>query len=218
MDAAGSTMADQQFTRRAVLTGGAATAALAVGTGTAAAQAAPDFDGWMSDVGNYEQVTDARGQGEVAVGVGTEGNGGAFAFDPPAVQIDPGTTVVWEWTGEGGGHNVAGMEGATFNSGSPVAEAGTTFEHTFDSEGVFKYQCDPHAALGMKGVVVVGEVPGGGAGGAATPAEADPEEMGVPFQAHYVGIATILMMIVTLIFTFFLLKYGESPHSSHGDR
>ncbi|WP_459862429.1 plastocyanin/azurin family copper-binding protein, partial [Haloplanus litoreus] len=60
----------------------------------------------MSDVGNYSEVADATGQDEVTITVGAQGNGGAFAFGPPAVQIDPGTTVVWEWNGEGGQHNV----------------------------------------------------------------------------------------------------------------
>ena len=46
--------------------------------------------------------------------------------------------------------------------------------------------------------------------------EKEPHEMGVPFQAHYVGLATILMVLVSLIFTFFLLKYGESPNTGQG--
>jgi hypothetical protein len=41
--------------------------------------------------------------------------------------------------------------------------------------------------------------------------------MGVPIQAHFVGIATILAIIVSLVFTFFMLKYGESPHASGGN-
>jgi hypothetical protein len=41
--------------------------------------------------------------------------------------------------------------------------------------------------------------------------------MGVPFLAHYVGIATVLMMIVSLIYTFFFLKYGESANTSGGN-
>jgi halocyanin-like protein len=139
-------------------------------TGTATAQSGP-FDGWMSDVGNYEGLVDATGQGEVTISVGAEGNGGAFAFDPPAVRVDPGTTVLWEWTGEGGQHNVVAEEGGEFES-ELTTEAGFTFEQTFDAEGVVKYYCTPHRALGMKGVVVVGDVEtgaaeasGGGGGG-----------------------------------------------------
>jgi hypothetical protein len=66
----------------------------------------------------------------------------------------------------------------------------------------------------MVGTVVVnesGSAPGGGA------EEADPKHMGVPIQAHFVGIATVLAIIVSLVFTFFQLKYGESPHAKGGD-
>jgi hypothetical protein len=68
----------------------------------------------------------------------------------------------------------------------------------------------------MKGAVVVGsDYPGAGGGGASTPI--DPEHMGVPFQAHFVGLATILALCVSLVFTFYLLKYGESAHTKGGN-
>jgi hypothetical protein len=69
----------------------------------------------------------------------------------------------------------------------------------------------------MLGAVVVGsDYPKTAASGESGP-NTDPLHMGVPFQAHFVGIATILMMVVSLIFTFFLLKYGESPHAKGGN-
>jgi len=192
----------------------AAAGAVAASAGTAAAQ--PGFGGWMDDVGNYSEVTDATGQSEVTIGVGTEGNGGNFAFGPPAVQVDPGTTIVWEWTGEGGQHNVQSEEGADFES-ELSAEAGFTFEQTFEEEGVIKYFCQPHLSLGMKGVVVVGAMPseGGGGEGGGGGEEKELEELGVPIQAHWVGSATILGIIVTIIYTFYILKYGESPNTGN---
>jgi halocyanin-like protein len=195
--------------------GGSAAAGTAAATATpAAAQAS--FDGWMSDVGNYSEVADATGQDEVTITVGAQGNGGNFGFDPAAVQVDPGTTVVWEWNGEGGQHNVVAEEGGEFES-ELVADAGFTFEQTLDSEGVVKYFCQPHRALGMKGVVVVGAMPGGGeGGGGGGGGEVDLHELGVPIQAHWVGSATILGIIVSLIFSFYVLKYGESPHTGTG--
>ncbi|MFD1634586.1 halocyanin domain-containing protein, partial [Haloplanus ruber] len=174
--------------------------------GTATAQAS--FDGWMSDVGNYSEVTDATGQDEVTITVGAEGNGGAFAFGPPAVQIDPGTTVVWEWNGEGGQHNVVAEEGGDFES-DLTAEAGTTFEQTLDSEGVVKYFCQPHRALGMKGVVVVGSMPdsggggggeGGGGGGATGPA--------VPDSAKALVVALTSGLVSVLALAYFFIRYG----------
>ncbi|MFB6166019.1 MAG: halocyanin domain-containing protein [Haloarculaceae archaeon] len=168
---------DDHRSRRAFLrtaaAGGAAAAVAAEATGTAAAQESGgsgggDFGGWLSDVGNYDgDVVDATGESQVTIDVGAQGNGGNFAFDPPAVKVDPGTTVVWEWTGQGGGHNVVG-ENREFTSGDIVAEAGHTYKKTFQEKGTVKYYCEPHRPLGMKGVVVVGqasEEAGGGGGG-----------------------------------------------------
>lgn len=203
------------ISRRAFVRTTVGATAAAGATGVARAQSPPDFDGWMSDVDNYEQVTDETGKQTVTVSVGASGNGGNFAFAPPVIQIDPGTTVQWKWTGQGGGHNVVD-EGGEFESGSPVSEAGVNFEHDFEDAGTYKYYCQPHRSLGMKGVVVVGPLETGGAGGGGQ-AETDPQAMGVPFQAHWVGIAAILATFIALVFTFFLLKYGVSPHASGGN-
>ncbi|MFB6106338.1 MAG: halocyanin domain-containing protein [Halobacteriaceae archaeon] len=187
-------------------------AAAAEGGGGGGGGTKPDFGSWIADVdGGYK---DARGSDSVTVKVGASGNGGNYAFDPSGLWVDEGTTVTWEWTGQGGGHNVHAMKNADYSSPT-ASEAGHTFEHTFDSGGqIVEYECQPHASLGMKGSVAVGDgVPtvstGGGGGG-----ELDPETMGVPFQAHYVGISTVLMVLVSLVYTFFVLKYGESPHAS----
>ncbi|WP_248896556.1 halocyanin domain-containing protein [Haloplanus halobius] len=151
---------DARLGRRRLLRAGAgAVGAGLVGagaTGTALAQSEP-FGGWMSDVGNYEGLVDGTGADQITVDVGAEANQGSFGFGPPAVQVDPGTTVVWEWTGQGGQHNVVAEEGASFES-DLSAEEGFTFEQTFEEEGVIKYYCLPHRAMGMKGVVVVGDI------------------------------------------------------------
>jgi len=158
---------DRDVSRRGFLrAAGTGVAGAAVGAGTTSsvvAQEAP-YEGYLSSVDNFDGTTaDMTGQDEVTIAVGAEGNGGGFAFDPPAVQVDPGTTVVWEWTGAGGQHNVLG-EAGSFES-DLVEEEGFTFEHTFDSEGVVKYFCQPHKALGMKGVVAVGDAAEEGSGG-----------------------------------------------------
>jgi halocyanin-like protein len=210
--------------RRAVLRGGAG-AATATAAGTATAQEGADGDGggggterpvWPDYVSDARDqgYEDLRGQSDVTIQVGAGSDGLSFA--PTFVWIDPGTQVTWEWTGEGGGHNVVANSGADFRSGDPVSEAGTTFTHTFEEAGMVDYYCNPHEGLGMKGAIAVGadvetETIGGGGG---TPV--DPEHMGVPFHPHYVGVATIVMMVVSLLFAFFVLKYGESPHTSGG--
>ena len=147
--------------RRNFLRAGAAAGLAAAATpavGTVAAQESPQtFDGWLDGVDNYDGVVDARGESTVTVDVGTQANGGAFGFGPAAVQVDPGTTVRWVWTGEGGVHNVAADDGSF--ASEFLSEKGETFEHVIDAEGVVRYACEPHAAMGMKGVVVVGEMP-----------------------------------------------------------
>jgi plastocyanin len=65
-----------------------------------------------------------------------------------------GTTVRWEWTGDGGAHNVVAEDG-TFDSGSPEAGDTAAFEYTFTDVGSHIYACKPHEALGMKGVITV---------------------------------------------------------------
>jgi halocyanin-like protein len=99
-------------------------------------------------------VVDETGSDSVTVAVGAEGNGGGFAFDPSAIRVSSGTTITWEWTGEGGQHNVVAEEGGDFES-DLTAEEGFTFEHTFESTGTVLYYCSPHKSLGMKGAVIV---------------------------------------------------------------
>jgi len=220
------TDANADVSRRGFLRTAAGGAAVASVTGTAAGQengGTPDFGGYLDNVENFDgSVVDATGQDEATVEVGVDANGGAFGFGPAAVHVDNGATVKWEWTGNGGGHNVVaqdvpdGVE--SFSSGSAVSAEGTTFEFTFETEGIHTYYCNPHLGRGMKGAVAVGEVPRKAvSSGPPTRTEPDPNEMGVPIRAHYVGIATILMIVSSFVFTFFLLKYGESPNVEGGN-
>jgi serine/threonine-protein kinase len=102
-------------------------------------------------------MVDATGQDEVTIKVGAGDIG--YAFSPPAVRIDSSTTVVWEWTGQGGAHNVASVEGSEsdFDNGETVAEEGYTFEQSFDNTGIQLYECTPHSANGMLGAIEVVE-------------------------------------------------------------
>jgi halocyanin-like protein len=103
----------------------------------------------------YEgEAADETGSGDVTVSVG---GGEGLAFDPPAVLVDPGTTITWEWTGEGGAHNVVSADSSAteFRSGEPQQSAGVTFSQTFDESGNQLYNCIPHQAVGMYGAVIV---------------------------------------------------------------
>ncbi len=169
----------------------------------------PDFGGFLDDVGNFDgTVVDARGQDQVSVAVGAQGNGGAFAFDPPAVHVDNGATVVWEWTGEGGGHNVVSEGEDPLDSGEPVATEGTTYEYTFEEDGIFNYVCEPHESLGMKGSVVVGTdypTASGGGGGGGGGGDAQPQ---LSNSAKTLGVATTVVMAATLGLTYVFMRYG----------
>jgi serine/threonine-protein kinase len=111
-----------------------------------------EIDDYLSGAQGYDgSIADHTGESEVTVDVGTGGNG--FGFDPAAIRIDAGTTVVWEWTGNGGAHNVVDEDGA-FES-DLMSEASETFEYTFEEAGNYRYYCNPHQANGMKGGVVV---------------------------------------------------------------
>lgn len=113
-------------------------------------------DEFLADARNYGgTIGDATGTDEVTVAVGAEGNGGYFAFDPPAVAVSPDTTVSWRWTGRGGQHNVVSQDPSDFAFDSGTKVSGDPFERSFGGSGVGLYVCTPHLGLGMKGAVVV---------------------------------------------------------------
>ena len=117
-----------------------------------------EIDEYLADARLYDgTIVDATGRDEITVAVGA-GDAG-LAFSPAAVRVDTGTNVVWEWTGSGGTHNVASVDGsdAAFDSGGAVTGAGTTFERTFDAPGVQLYHCTPHQSSGMLAAVEVVE-------------------------------------------------------------
>jgi len=196
----------------------AATTAVVASSGTAAAQEElPEWD-YIDGVDGGEE--DLRGQDEVTVDVGAAGNGGDLAFSPAGIWIDPGTTVTWEWTGGGGEHNVETVDGPADLDSQLTSSAGETYEYEFteEDEGITDYVCAPHEGLDMKGAVAVGDdVPTRevGAGGGGWP-EDFAGEVGVPLQKHYIGIISFFGIAVSLVFTFYVLKYGESPNTGQG--
>jgi halocyanin-like protein len=124
---------------------------------SAAEQRVVDYLNSNDETGNFDgSFADKTGADEVVIEVGAPGNGANYAYAPPAVTISPGTTVSWEWTGEGGSHNVVSADDSDFelSSGSPQ-EQREPFTQTFEESGVAFYYCSPHRTLGMKGGVVV---------------------------------------------------------------
>jgi plastocyanin len=201
----------------------------AAGAATAGAQETTTSAGDTTTASGNETTTAANGTAEGTQSGGAAGGGGPteevvvgpggdLVFEPAELTIAPGTTVRWVW--DSNNHNVVAEstpEGAdwsgTEGGDSETYNTGHEYSHTFTVEGTYEYYCTPHQSAGMVGSITVQQ---GGGGGGGT-AEQDPEHMGVPIQAHFVGIATILMIIVSLIYTFFVVKYGESPHTEGGN-
>ncbi|QSG06627.1 halocyanin domain-containing protein [Halapricum desulfuricans] len=194
-------MTEPATSRRDFLRATAGGAGALAASGSAAAQAAeqPDYGGYLDSANGFGgSTTDLRGQEEVTIAVGAGSDG--YAFDPAAVWVDPGTTIVWEWTGRGGDHNVVG-ESVEFTSGDPVGEEGYTYEQTFEESGIVTYYCSPHENLGMLGAVAVGDdIPTVEVGGETGPS--------VSGDAKALGVASGVAMVSTLGLAYFFMKYG----------
>ena len=194
--------------RRSLLRAGAGTVGLAAaGAAPAAGQETLTYGDWFTDqaeggeVQNFDGTTvDETGSSSVTVEVGAQGNGGPYAFAPPAVRIDPGTTVTFEWVSDT--HNVLVQEqpdGAGWEGHQPIENTGFTYEHTFETEGLYKYYCEPHLPLGMKAAIVVGgaeiAAPSDGGGGGVTwrPPGGDAGMAFMGLLLGTVGLAVVLM-------------------------
>ena len=184
------------------------------GTTTAGGTSTETPDGGNA-TGTGTPTGDATSGGQVTVNLVD------YAFEPGTegpLVIPPGTQVNFVWVT--GNHNIvvdSQPSGANWQGHETIEDAGFTYSHTFTTTGQYHYWCEPHRSLGMIADIEVQEgapLPGQGGGGEGG-GEVEPEEMGVPFQAHFVGLATLLGIFVSLVFTFFFLKYGETPHSGY---
>lgn len=113
----------------------------------------------------------------VEIRMAVSADGGQPYFDPVGIHLRPGKTV--RWVQVNNYHSVAAYHPANGNRELriPVGASpwnsdvllgqypgqGSTFEWTFEREGVYDYYCDPHEAAGMAGRIVVGR-PGQGPG------------------------------------------------------
>jgi halocyanin-like protein len=148
-------------TRRAFLAATGTALAAGAGGGALARPArgaeAVDLTERFAGTDGANEVVDATGQSEVTVEVGARGNGGQFAFAPPAVRVDPGTTVIWEWVGSAGPYDVVDPE-LGYRS-EKVDGPGHTFAVEFDGDGLSTDECSEYGDQGMRGVVLVGDGP-----------------------------------------------------------
>ncbi|SFR47505.1 plastocyanin/azurin family copper-binding protein [Halogeometricum limi] len=217
-------MKRRDFLRAASVPAATATASAAAGVGAAQETGTSTSGGTGTATGTGAGTGTGTGTGTSGGGGGgggaTEtvevGPGGSLVFTPGTeepLEIAPGTTVEFVW--ESDNHNIvvdSQPDGGGWEGHEPLENTGFTYSYTFETLGEYAYYCQPHQSAGMEATIVVTENPGAGGGGG----EKELHELGVPIQAHWVGAATILGIIVTVIFTFYILKYGESAHTGTG--
>jgi plastocyanin len=144
-----------------------------------------------------------------------------LVFDPDAITIAPGDTIVWENVGSIG-HSVTAYEEeipeeaeyfatggfddeqtarSAYEAGDPDSGdvgGGGSFEHTFEIEGTYGYFCIPHENVGM--VASVDVVPGGG--------DTGPIEPAVPGSFRDLTVAVTGAAVAVLSLAYVFLKYG----------
>ena len=101
-------------------------------------------------------VAGAAGAAEYEVRLLNKGESGRMVFEPALLRVAPGDTVVFKAVDRG--HNAETIRGM-------IPKGAETFKGrmskdlsvTFTNEGVYGYKCLPHYAMGMVGLIVVGD-------------------------------------------------------------
>lgn len=85
-------------------------------------------------------------------------DGQAMVFEPAFLQIEVGDTVTFVPTDPG--HNAEVIKGMFPEGGTEFkGKIGEEISVTFDVAGAYGYKCLPHFAMGMVGLIVVGDEP-----------------------------------------------------------
>ena len=88
--------------------------------------------------------------------VNADASGQVMVFDPPFIKANVGDTVTFLPTDMlHNSQSVPGMIPSSASSWNGTMNEKITIE--LNTEGVYVYQCTPHIALGMIGVIQVGE-------------------------------------------------------------
>ncbi len=176
-------MSHPKLTRRRLLAGtaGLAVAGLAGCTGAPSASGQPQAGGNPTENGDsggdehpghgqeahgHDMVSEPKGSREVAVNTARQEGSTEYHFDPHVTWVEVGGTVTWRL--ESGTHTATAYhtgndqpqlvpEGTDPWDSGTMSEQGETFEHTFETEGVYHYLCTPHESFGMLATVIVGQ-------------------------------------------------------------
>ncbi len=87
-----------------------------------------------------------------------KGEGGRMIFEPSALRIAAGDTVIFLATDKG--HNAESIKGMTPDGAAEFAgKINEEIEVTLTEPGFYGVQCKPHFAMGMVMVIAVGDEP-----------------------------------------------------------
>lgn len=106
-------------------------------------------DGGGTSLGGGEESGEEESQdGVVEIHLTT-----GFTFSEAELTIEPGTTV--EWINDDDIFHTITPDGHSEWTRREMSVEGETFRHTFDTEGVFPYLCEPHESQGMTATITV---------------------------------------------------------------
>ena len=110
-----------------------------------------DMDSSQADI---QKVRLSEGS-EHIVKMLNSGSGGNMIFEPAVIKVSKGDTIHFKAVDMA--HNSASIEGMIPEDAVSWASAlSQDVSITLDAEGVYVYQCDPHAMMAMVGVIQVG--------------------------------------------------------------
>ena len=83
-------------------------------------------------------------------------DGAKMVYSQDIATIDVGDTITWLPTQKG--HNVEFIAGPDGWEAPNKSKLSKEYSFTFDTPGVYLYQCTPHKSMGMIAIVVVGDL------------------------------------------------------------
>ena len=83
-------------------------------------------------------------------------DGAKMVYSEDITRIDVGDTITWVPTSKG--HNVEFIAGPDGWKAPKKSKLNKEVAITFDTPGVYLYQCSPHKTMGMIAIVIVGEL------------------------------------------------------------
>ena len=83
-------------------------------------------------------------------------DGAKMVYSEDISTIEVGDSITWLPTSKG--HNVEFIAGPDGWDAPKKSKLSKEYTYTFDTPGVYLYQCTPHKSMGMIAIVVVGEL------------------------------------------------------------